>query len=112
MKAKTLYIVLGIAAAGGAWWYFTKKKTTPPSGANVPSEKTNVIPRPVSEEKRIIKLPDSLLTNTTGNTGVVPPVLSMQRDSIKIGQALPSRFIQSRLMTVPSRPSLRGYILN
>jgi hypothetical protein len=110
MKSKTVYIVLGIAAAGGMWWYFKNKKTATPR-VDQTIEKKGVIPRPVSEEKQIVRLPSSLLTNTTGNTGIMPPVLSTQRDSIRIGQALPTRSIQSGTI-VPSRISLKGYILN
>jgi hypothetical protein len=95
MKSKTVYIVLGIAAVGGAVWYFKFRKgeTVDPSmtiqdGPGTQTRGGNVLP--LSPTKSIVAtLPASLLEKTSGNTGIVAPMLSTSQPPVKIAQAPP-----------------------
>src|SRR5688572_22404680 len=76
---KTIHIVVGIAAVAGVAWYIRNKRLaagqTTATSETVTQVVTTKIPMPSSEVEatKIVKLPGSLLPNTSGNTGIVPP---------------------------------------
>jgi hypothetical protein len=79
---KTVHVVLGIAAVAGAVWYLKNKK---------PEEVKSSAPAfaPLQNFSEVKKtgpnvLPGTLLQPTSGNTGVVPPTLSLSQNSIPI----------------------------
>ncbi|HMG94361.1 MAG TPA: hypothetical protein VK589_30080 [Chryseolinea sp.] len=99
---KTLHIVLGIAAVGGVIWYLKNKKDSSPNGpaAQDPAAATGVIPKPPSEATKIIKIADSLLQNTSGNTGIKPPVVigaDRTTNTIPVRQASQLKIIQTNV---------------
>lgn len=86
---KTMYVVLGIAAIGGAVWWYNKNKN---QGSSAPVIiDTSLIPQPASEAEatKIVKLPDTLLQNTSGNTGIMPPIITGTATN-KITSSVPS----------------------
>ena len=109
---KTVHIVVGIAAISGLAWYIRNKRqasgqTTMTSQTNQTTEViTTNIPMPASEVEatKIIKLPGTLLSNTSGNTGIIPPVLKTGATPIKTFASVGTPILQQK--------NLQGFALN
>lgn len=85
MKKKTVLIVLGVGAVGAAaWWYMKNKNTPPPTMAEkIMANNPGVYIAPLPDkfplkESTIKTLPHAIsdLKMNSGNTGIVPPLLT------------------------------------
>lgn len=96
MKSKTVYIIIGVGAVGGLAWYLHNKNLKATIAQQDPALPTNAsqnntIPLPANEATQIIPLPAALLEQTSGNTGFIPPVITVDvtNGGTKAAQAVP-----------------------
>ena len=108
---KTVHIVVGVAAVAGLAWYLRNKRiaagqTTTSTNQTVTQIVTTGIPMPASEVEatKIVKLPGTLLPNTSGNTGIVPPVIATGSTPIKTFVPVRTPILQ--------QTNLQGFALN
>lgn len=100
---KTSHIVVGAVAIIGAVWLYRRRQTSAAAAPTV-TDSTGKIPLPQSEATKILKYPDSLLENTSGNTGIIPPVLKLGPTPVKFAQPITKPILQ--------QTNLQGYYMN
>lgn len=104
---KTSHILIGTAIVVGAIILYRKKKisaTSQTSPTPIDTLTPAKIPLPQSEATKIVNLPDSLLQNTSGNTGIIPPVIKQGSTPVKVGIPLSTPIFK--------QTNLQGYVMN
>jgi hypothetical protein len=88
MKSETIFVALGIGAVGYLAWRYLKDKPVPIAER---MEELHVAPLPknfpIVKDTAPRNLPSDLLTQTSGNSGIVPPLAT---PSISKPVAIPS----------------------
>ena len=89
MKSNTVYIALGIAAAAGAFWYLSNRKEQEKKDEkNSPIFLAPSLFPTTKSPVEIHNLPGTLLQPTHGNTGIVPPAISIEKSIASVAQAV------------------------
>jgi hypothetical protein len=93
---KTIHVIILLAASAGAVYLYRRHK----AGAIVlPQPAGGMIPLPATEIKKIVDLPGGLIEQTSGNTGIVPPLL---QDTRPTSPSLPAVSPPAPVQSVPS----------